>query len=96
MAAIGMPFSLVFPPRQNEGANGSGGHRWRHPMERTSELFFEAQMAMTMFHMPFHTWLQTVPKEARIFQMLVYRLHCEKENYYNTPREKRFNYFNRD
>jgi hypothetical protein len=96
MAAIGMPYSLVFPPtKQNEGAN-SGGHKWRHPMERTTDLFFEAEMAMTMFHMPFHEWLQRVPKEARIFQMAVYRLHLEKENYWNTLPEKRFNYFNRE
>ena len=95
MAAIAMPYSLIYPPRQNEGANGSVGPRWRHPMERTSSLFFEAELAMTQFHMLFHEWLK-LPKEVRIFQSAVYRLHLEKENYWNTPQEKRFAYFNRD
>lgn len=94
MAALAVPFSLVCPPKRNEGANG-GGYRWRHPMERTSELYFEAEMAMTQFHMTFHEWLK-LPKEVRIFQLAVYRLYLEKQNYYNTPQEKRFNYFNRD
>lgn len=92
-----MPYSLVFPPKsRSEGLGHGGGTKWRHPMERSSDLFFEAEMVMTQFHMPFHTWLQQVPKEARIFQLAVYRLHLEKENYYNTPKEKRFAYFNRD
>lgn len=93
-----MPYSLVFPPKKarSEGLGDGGAKKWRHPMERTTELFFEAEMVMTQFHMPFHIWLKTVPKEARIFQLAVYRLHLEKENYYNTPKEKRFDYFNRD
>ena len=64
-------------------------------MERTTELFFEAEMAMEKFGMTFDKWLE-LPKEVRIFQMAVYRLHLEKENYYSTPKEKRFTYFNRD
>jgi len=52
-------------------------------------------MAMEKFGMTFDKWLE-LPKEVRIFQMAVYRLHLEKENYYSTPKEKRFTYFNRD
>jgi len=64
-------------------------------MERMTELYFEAEMVMTQFHMPFHIWLKTVPKEARIFQLLVYRLYLEKENFRKTPPDQQFSYFNR-
>lgn len=65
-------------------------------MERLgmSDLYVEAKMAMDKFHMPFHVWLQ-IPRLVRDFQLLVYKLSVEEENYYNTPAEKRFNYFNR-
>lgn len=61
-----------------------------------SELYVEAKMAMDKFHMPFHIWLKEVPKAARLFQIILYKLSMEEENYYNTPKEKRFNYFNRE
>lgn len=95
MAALGMPYSLVYPPRHLNPDQSRGSQKWRHPMERMTGLYFEAEMAMTQFHMPFHLWLQ-LPKAVRIFQMALYRLHLEKENYYNTPPDKRFTFFNRD
>lgn len=64
-------------------------------MERMTETFFEAELAMEKFRMTYDKWLE-LPKVVRIFQLAVYRLHLEKENFYNTPKEKRFNYFNRD
>lgn len=85
-----MPYSLVYPPRGRE----EDVPKWRHPMERMTSLYYEAEMAMTMFHMPYHEWLK-VPKAARLFQMAVYRLHQEKEGYYSTPKEERFSYFNK-
>lgn len=96
MAALGFPYSLLFPPKsQSEGLRGGGKTKWRHPMERLSALQYEASLAMNKFGMVFTDWLK-LPKEVRIFQQLVYRLDIEKENYYNTPKEKQFNYFNRD
>lgn len=94
MAALGFPFSLLYPPRQQNREPGRTMGKWRHPMERSTQLFFEAEMVMTQFHMPFHEWLK-LPKMARLFQLAVYRLHIEKENYYNTHPDKRFTFFNR-
>lgn len=94
MAALAMPYSLVFPPKRSEGA-GRGERKWRHPMARVSEMQYEAALAMNKFGMLFHDWLK-LPKEVRIFQMLVYRIDMEQENFHNTPKEKQFNYFNRD
>lgn len=96
MAALAMPYSLVFPPKaRSEGLSDGGVTKWRHPMARVSEMQYEAALAMNKFGMLFHDWLK-LPKEVRIFQMLVYRMDREQENFANTPKERQFNYFNRD
>lgn len=96
MAALGMPYSLVFPPKsRGDGLSGSGGEKWRHPMERTSEMQYEAAFAMNKFGMLYHDWLK-LPKVIRTFQLLVYRIDVEQHNFANTPKEKQFTYFSRD
>ncbi len=69
--------------------------RWRHPMERSTTVFVEAEMAMKEFGLTYDEWLKK-PMEVRVFQLIVYRLSKAKEAYYNTPRDKRFGFFNTD
>lgn len=87
MAALGFPRPLAFPPRREKEETG-----WpmEKIMEQTSDLFFEADMAMSQFHMLYGDWLK-LPKRVRIFQRKVYELRLAKEAYYKTAEEdKRF------
>lgn len=92
-AALGFPYSLLHPPTSLVSQHS--GPRYRHPMERITDLYYESEMAMEKFGMTMDVWLKTVPKHVRIHQLAVYRLHLEKQAYYNTPKEERFSFFNR-
>ncbi len=69
--------------------------KWRHPMERMTDLYFEMEFVIEKLHMPFHKWLQETDEETRILHYTWYRIHLARESYWSVPKEERFTFFAR-
>jgi len=47
---------------------------------------------ITMLHKSFDEWLEGRSEESRTLHIEWYNLYRQKENYWNTPKEKRFSF----